>query len=96
MNHNQENDTLYRWSFTLTAELPGPCEGDAVEFIEDLGFKVSAFGKLTWMGEDSCGRTVVGQFEVIGPREVIESLRKVHDGYCRSTTPLPVPVGFSG
>ena len=89
MSHLQDNSSLYRWSFALIAEPPGPSEGDALEFIEDLGFQTSAFTRVSLIGEITCGRSVIARFEVVGSRDMLESLRTLHARYTGAATAPP-------
>lgn len=94
MNSQISSENLYRWTFTLVDELPGPSTGDAAEIIEALGFDPWSFSDLEIASESDHDGIVATEFVVTGSKAALDALRKAH---AKSTgaalTPLrPLPV----
>jgi hypothetical protein len=72
MTPNPDTGTA-RLRFDLTLELPGPSQGDAVEFVEALGVNPWSFANIKPVGEMVVGNQVTGTFEAVGtPGQVFE------------------------
>ena len=76
-------------------ETPGPSAGDAAEHIEGLGFNPWAFRALDLVSETLVDDEYLTEFYVVGPRPLVEELRRAHDRATRSTTALPNLVGLA-
>lgn len=95
MSEHSSNKSLYRWSFTLMDEIPGPSTGDAAEHIEALGFDPWEFRSLDLVNETLVGGEYFAQFDLVGPRPMVEELRRAHDRATLSTSAPPHAVGLA-
>lgn len=95
MSEQSRSERLYRWSFTLMDETPGPSAGDAAEHIEGLDFDPWEFRSLDLVNETLVGGEYLAQFDVVGPRPMVQELRRAHDRATRSTTAPPSLVGLA-
>jgi hypothetical protein len=98
MNRHVAIENLYRWTFTLVDEMPGPSTGDAAEYTESLGFDPWLLSDLEIVSESDHDGVVTLEFMVTGSEAALDGLRKAH---AKSTwaalTPLqPLPVVETG
>jgi hypothetical protein len=75
----KSHDSLYRWSFCLADEPPGPSVGDAAEHVEGLGFDPWALSSLHLSRETLIAGEYFAEFDLVGTRDLIEALRRAHD-----------------
>jgi hypothetical protein len=72
MTPNPDTRTA-RLRFDLSMELPGPSQGDAIEFVEALGVNPWSFATIEPVGEVVVGNQATGTFEAVGtPGQVFE------------------------
>lgn len=89
MNTNGSNSSLCRWSFCLADETPGPSVGDAAEYIERLGFNPWNLSSLYLARETLIDGEWLAEFDVVGPRALVEELRLAHDQATGSSSAAP-------
>lgn len=78
MSSPASSENLYRWTFTLVDEMPGPSTGDAAECIEALGFNPWSFSDLEIVSEAVHDGIVTTEFLVTGSKAALDALRKAH------------------
>ncbi|MCX6923988.1 MAG: hypothetical protein NT154_12385 [Verrucomicrobia bacterium] len=93
MSKNSLGDTLIRLSFCLADGTPGPSVGDAADYIEALGFNLWNLFSLDLARETPIDGEWLAEFEVVGPRALVEELRLAHDRASGSTSADPRTVG---
>ena len=91
MNTRSDN-SLYRWSFCLADGTPGPSVGDAADYIEALGFNPWNLFSLDLARKTLLDGEWLAEFEVVGPRALVEELRLAHDRASGSTSAAPRPI----
>lgn len=78
MNQHASSETLYRWTFTLVDEIPGPSVGDAAEHLEALGFNPWSFANIEILTETTHDEIVSTEFAVTGSEFSLNALRTSH------------------
>lgn len=97
MNQNTIRNRVYRWTFWMADESPGPSQGDAAELIESLGFDPWSFSSLNLVSEIRWAEKYLTQFEVNGPPDKLGALRLAYERQtlCATAAPQPLPATVS-